>query len=261
MIALLKKIKRKLMPLYYQVHQAYFSIIPAKVQCNICGYRANHLQSDVWHQHAICPRCESGVRQRLLWATIMWTPIQQNIQHKKILHFAPDHAFGDKLKKLAGEYKTADYFAEGYQYPHIDFDLDISRMPSIANQSYDCVIACDVLEHVADDKAALQEIKRVLKPGGCCILTVPQKDHLAVTDEDPNITHPAEREKRFGQSDHLRIYGNDFTNRISAAGFTVQVINEKDFSESQVKTHVLFPPVLSKHPMATNYRKIFIGQA
>lgn len=42
-----------------------------------------------------------------------------------------------------------------------------------ADASFDVVISCDVLEHVRDDACAMQEMVRVLAPGGICVLTVP----------------------------------------------------------------------------------------
>ena len=48
------------------------------------------------------------------------------------------------------------------------------------DDSFDCVIACDVLEHVIDLYSTGKEIQRVLKPGGIFILRVPNKDDLEV---------------------------------------------------------------------------------
>jgi hypothetical protein len=89
---------------------------------------------------------------------------------------------------------------------------------------------------------------------------VPQKDNLLTTYEDPTIVSPEDRTKHFGQWDHLRIFGDDFSNIIESKGFTVVAVNESMFSEGIVRRHVLFPPMLSKHPLATNYRKVFFCQ-
>ncbi|MFM8431480.1 MAG: methyltransferase domain-containing protein [Bacteroidota bacterium] len=178
---------------------------------------------------------------------------------KSVLHFAPEPVLRDKIKKLAGNYVTADYFALGYHYPDIDLNLDIAAMPSIKSESIDCLIACDVLEHVADDQKALLEINRVLSKGGVCLITVPQRDGFDKTETDLSPMTPEQREKRFGQFDHYRIYGSDFVEQMSQAGFHVQVVDEKHFSNEVVERHVLFPPELSKHPLATNFRKVFVG--
>jgi SAM-dependent methyltransferase len=138
--------------------------------------------------------------------------------------------------------------------------LDISNMKAVADKSFDLIIACDVLEHVPDDSAALREIHRVLTPNAWAILTVPQKDDLERTYEDPEIVTPIGRKEAFGQEDHLRIYGADFSDRIRLHGFLVTSVDERDFDAEVVKKHVLFPPVPSRHPLATNYRKVFFAQ-
>lgn len=81
-------------------------------------------------------------------------------------------------KLLLGQHQNTRlqiFFAEGYDYSKIDFRLDISDMPDIKNESYDCIIACDVLEHVPNDTGAIKEAYRILRKGGYCIFTVPQK--------------------------------------------------------------------------------------
>jgi ubiquinone/menaquinone biosynthesis C-methylase UbiE len=54
---------------------------------------------------------------------------------------------------------------------------DAMQLP-LRDQSADCVTMLDVLEHLRDDKCALSEVARVLKPGGALILTVPAYQHL-----------------------------------------------------------------------------------
>ncbi|RZK10488.1 MAG: class I SAM-dependent methyltransferase [Flavobacterium sp.] len=167
-------------------------------------------------------------------------------------------ALKERLKEVVNKYRAADYFTEGYSYDNEVMHLDISNMSNINDDSYDLLIAIDVLEHVYDDKKALEEINRVLRPGGITVLSVPQKDNTYKTFEDHTITDPIEREKHFGQFDHVRMYGEDFKERIEAAGFKVEIINEKSFP-NYAKRYVLSPPEKSNHPLATNYRKIYVG--
>ena len=233
-----------------------------RVECNVCGYRANRLRSIVWHKYSICPRCYAHFRQRLLIAALTHTKefsFEKLISGKKTLHFAPEEFLDKLIQKKSGTYHAADFLAEGYSYRKIDFQLDISNMPSIQDSAYDCVIAFDVLEHVPDHLRGIREVFRILKKGGTGIFSIPQKDNLVTTYEDLSITNPTDREKHFGQYDHLRIYGSDFKEMLEAAGFKVSIIDEKNFSDELVKKHVLFPPVLSEHPLATNYRKIYFA--
>src|SRR5207247_7039213 len=209
------------------------------------------------HQGSTCPKCQSGVRQRLLLASFRYLPEFSSrifLADKDILHFAPESEVSRYLSRLTRKYFTADL-----ERSDVNINLDMTRMTSVVSESLDIVIACDVLEHVHDDKAAMPELYRVLRTGGTAILTVPQKDHAATTYEDQSITSPQEREKAFGQSDHLRIYGDNFPLILESVGFRVTVINELNFPDALVRRHVLAPPVLSTHPLATNYRKIFFA--
>jgi SAM-dependent methyltransferase len=203
------------------------------------------------------------VRQRLLVASFQLLDdfhFDKIIRDKKVLHFAPEASVGTLIKGIAKDYKTADFFAEGYSYDDIDYNLDISNMEAIEDESFNCVIACDVLEHVPHHIKGMKEVHRILTKGGYCIFTVPQKDNLKETFEDPTITDKKQREEVFGQFDHLRIYGDDFKSLLQDCGFTVTAVTEQFFDPKTVKKFVLFPPVLSKHPLATNYRKVFFGK-
>lgn len=263
MIQTLKSIKRAVKGTYLQATQVYYNVAGNTVECNICQYKSNYLASDTWHQHVICPYCKSTVRHRLLMAAFSLLNefgFDKLIENKSVLHFAPEKHLEKIMRGRAGSYKTADFLAEGYSYSHIDYNIDISDMNAIADESFDCVIACDVLEHVPDHIGAIREVYRVLKPGGYCVFTVPQKDYLKHTIEDLSITSPQERERVFGQRDHLRIYGDDFVDMLTTCGFAVTGVDEHFFDKETAERYVLFPPILSKRPLATNYRKVFFGK-
>jgi len=112
-------------------------------------------------------------------------------------------------------YTTADL-----ESPLADVKLDVQQMPFGKNE-FDMVICNHVLEHVPDDRKAIREIFRVLKPGGCAILQVPTDYGREVTFEDPSVTDPMERLKLFRQKDHFRLYGKDYLNRLMEAGFVI----------------------------------------
>jgi SAM-dependent methyltransferase len=231
---------------------------PKRIQCNICGWEGRHFLSDSWHKHINCPKCHSGIRQRLFIATlrnIENLSFDRIISNKTILHFAPENIVSSNIRNKTAHYTTADFLRQD-----CDFKLDMSHMPEIKNESFDVVIAFDVLEHVPDYQKALEEVHRILSSNGFAIFTVPQKDNLGVIYEDPTIVTPEDRTKHFGQWDHLRIFGDDFPITVEGKGFRVITVNESMFSKDINKKHVLFPPQLSKHPLATNFRKVFFCQ-
>jgi len=176
-------------------------------------------------------------------------------QGKRILHFAPEARISKLFATRAAKYVTADLRGD-----RADIQLDMCNMSGVPDQSFDLVVACDVLEHVPNDSAALHEIYRVLTPDGWVILTVPQRDNLPTKYEDHTVTTPEGRRLAFGQEDHLRIYGDDFGGFVQSHGFTVTTVDERSFDAKTVRKYVLFPPVLSSHPLATNHRKVYFAQ-
>jgi len=172
-----------------------------------------------------------------------------------VLHFAPEDLISLKLQRIAAYYATADLLRSNH-----DLRLDMSDMRQVENASYDAVIALDVLEHVPDYRRALREVHRVLCPTGWGIFTVPQKDGLTATYEDSSVATSKDREEHFGQWDHLRIFGDDFPIILQAAGFTVTSVDASWFSRGLVERHVLSPPLISTHSLATNHRRVFFCQ-
>ena len=231
---------------------------PRKVVCNICGWGGRSFDGDNWHPYTICWKCRSQVRHRLFveaLRNIEGLQYADLVDGRRVLHFSPEEQTTALLKTRAASYRTADFCRDD-----VDLKLDITDMPSIADGSVDLLIAADVLEHVPDHMQGMREILRVLSPGGWTILTVPQKDDLEKTYGDPGITDPRERERLFGQSDHVRIFGNDLRQLLESVGFRVRVIGADSFPPKLVSRHVLFPPVLSTHPLATNHRRVYFAQ-
>ena len=117
------------------------------------------------------------------------------------------------------DYTTADLFS-----PLADLRFDVQNIP-IEDNTYDTIFCNHVLEHVDSDHQAMVELHRILKPGGLAIMQVPLDPDYEKTDEDITIKDPAERERRFRQYDHVRLYGQDYPNRLKAAGFKVTVFD------------------------------------
>ncbi len=139
----------------------------------------------------------------------------------RILHVAPENCLRDTLKGLPDvDYVAGDKHEPGYSYPEGTIDVDITRIQFPADR-FDLILCSHVLEHVPDDGAAMRELHRVLASGGTAIVMVPIALDHAATEEDLSITDPKERLRRYGQFDHVRLYGRDYAQRLQAAGFTV----------------------------------------
>ena len=87
----------------------------------------------------------------------------------------------------------------------------------------------------------MKEFYAVLKRGGWGIVQVPMKADLLETYEDPSITTAAEREKQFGQYDHVRWYGReDYFARLEQAGFTTEALRVSElFTADEIERYVL----------------------
>ena len=136
-----------------------------------------------------------------------------------VLHVGPSTAF----RRWFLTRRKVRYVAVDLDSPLADVHCDVADLP-FADASHDFVICDHVLEHVLDDRAALRELLRVLRPGGTAIIQVPPSD-LAETFEDFSVTGPKERERVFGQYDHVRICGADYGGRVEDAGFEVSVVD------------------------------------
>ena len=135
----------------------------------------------------------------------------------KVLHVAPELCFIDRFEQQP----NLDYITADIESPLAKVKMDIHAIP-FPEASFDVVFCNHVMEHVENDAQAMQEIHRVLKPGGWGIIQIPLFHPLPEkTYENARITSAADREKAFGQSDHVRLYGKDYGKRLQAAGFTV----------------------------------------
>ncbi|MBK8341300.1 MAG: methyltransferase domain-containing protein [Flavobacteriales bacterium] len=170
--------------------------------------------------HALCPFCGSLERTRMMGLALKERELPKPGQ--RILHVAPDRSLRQMLRNAPGvTYIAGDKHAPGYSYPKDTIDLDVTAL-RFPDDHFDLIICSHVLEHVPDDRTAMRELRRVLRPGGTAILLVPMSDR-PTTDEDPSVTDPQERFRRFGQTDHVRLYGSDYFDRLREAGFIVTV--------------------------------------
>jgi SAM-dependent methyltransferase len=176
-----------------------------------------------YHENDYCPVCKSSYRTRIVKLYLDYIGILgKNI---RVLHIAPEAQLAFILSKMPNiEYIAGDAAPELYSYYIYSIRVDLTSL-KFDNNLFDLVICNHVLEHIPDDRQAMKELYRVLKPGGLAILQVPISYSIDHTIEDHTITSEEERLKNFGQKDHVRIYGPDYFKRLENTGFKTEIFN------------------------------------
>ena len=208
--------------------------------------------------NVLSPSTLSLERHRLLWLylqnetdffqfeLVSDSPVTKNKRIKlrdtetssalKVLHFAPEQEFYKRFKKQINiDYTTTDLLS-----PLADVKADICNLP-FEDNTYDIIFCNHVLEHIPDDTKAIQELYRVLKPGGMGIFQIPQDLSRTTTFSDDMIIDQKERAKIFGQYDHVRVYGRDYFDKLRSIGFKVI---EEDY------TNKIAPELVEKYCLA-----------
>lgn len=157
-----------------------------------------------------------------------------------LLHVAPEASVQRALRRN----KRLDYVDIDLRHAIPERRMDLTDL-GFGDNEFDAIICSHVLEHIVDDTQAMHELRRVLKPTGLALILVPQNINRESTFEDPAVTSPEDRLRVFGQSDHVRIYGLDFMDRLRAAGFTVELEHYGELlPESVVRRHALRPNLI-----------------
>jgi SAM-dependent methyltransferase len=200
----------------------------SRFECPICGTRVRKfvpasLPFQVLYDldviggghYSYCPFCNGVDRERLLYLYLSRKTDFFDAHHR-ILHIAPEKGIDQRQRQSGNKnYLTADLYE-----PNVMVKMDITNI-QYPDASFDIVICNHVLEHIPDDRKAMRELFRVLRPGGWGILQVPLSMKLTSTYEDPSITTDAGREQAFGQADHVRIYAMDYLDRLRETGFEI----------------------------------------
>lgn len=174
---------------------------------------------EIQRPNVLSPGTLSLERHRLMWLYLK-EHTDFFTSPAKVLHMAPEQCFLERFKKLNNlDYTTADLYS-----PIVDIKADILDLP-FEDNTFDIVFCNHVLEHIEDDSKAMKELYRVMKSGGMGIFQVPQDLSLETTYEDASINSPEARKQHFGQYDHVRVYGQDYFDRLEAAGFKVEKVH------------------------------------
>jgi len=172
-------------------------------------------------ENALSPSTLSLERHRLMWLFLKDnTNFFTAAKKLKVLHIAPEQCFLDIFRKQ----QNLNYITSDLESPIADVKADICDLPFKENE-FDVVFCNHVLEHISNDTKAIQELYRVLKPGGFGIFQIPQDLSKAITFEDNTITDRKERAKLFGQYDHVRVYGRDYFDKLRSIGFKVDEVD------------------------------------
>ena len=181
-------------------------------------------------ENALSPGTLSLERHRQMWLYLQ-NETDFFTKNHKVLHIAPEQEFLRRFKKMNNlEHISADLFS-----PIVDVKADILDLP-FEDEEFDVIFCNHVLEHIVDDNKAMCELYRVMKKGGWGIFQVPMKNSLPKSYEDFTITDPKERQKHFGQYDHVRWYGMDYFDRLKSVGFETEInFYSQKFSEAEIK--------------------------
>jgi SAM-dependent methyltransferase len=185
-------------------------------ECPICGYEgpfARLASFGGFRKHAVCPKCGSYERHRLQYLAIKDCFGSLGSREIRMLHFAPEDFLRQIFSRQFARYETADLFMEG-----VDHKVDIRELP-FEDGSYDIVFASHVLEHISDDRRAIKEIRRILRPGGRAFLAVP-----IVCDKTIEYSEPSPYE-----AGHVRAPGPDYFDKYKEYFETVKVYSSESF--------------------------------
>jgi SAM-dependent methyltransferase len=197
-----------------------------RFECPCCGGQfreflpgIDSLKADHRSDGILCPECNSLTRQRLIF---LYLRDELRIFERpcRILHVAPERC----LTQIFAASPNIDYVSADLESPLAAVKTDLTNS-IFRDDVFDVVICSHVLEHIPDDRGAVQEMVRILKPGGVALLLVPLDAAREITYEDPGVQSRADRLRAFGQEDHVRVYGRDFVARLRQPGATLEAVS------------------------------------
>ncbi len=248
---LVKKLYNKTIRRPYSRITSYANKLGKKKKCYICGNTFDHFLKyhggndkipefrkrlelvDSDRDQFGCPYCNSFDRERHLFMYFDKANIWERFRNARILHFAPEKNLSRKIKKLSPkEYVLADFSPKNDGIKKVD----ATSIP-YKNDSFDVVICNHVLEHIPEYYKAMQEIQRVLLPGGMAILQTPFSKIIKRNFEDENLNTDELRWFFYGEIDHFRIFSQyQFFEDLNRAGFKMRIVEHtKTFEEYKSK--------------------------
>jgi SAM-dependent methyltransferase len=208
--------------------------------CPVCLHAGLRGPGPGGRPEAACSRCGSLERHRALAGIL--PGLGAVVKNGSVADIAPTPLLAGTLARLAetaGVGYLAIDFDPGADSRSVNIQASMTDLPLPA-ASVGLMICFHVLEHIPDDAAAMREMARVLAPGGLALVQVPRREGVP-TDEDPDAP-VEERLTRFGQADHVRYYGEDFEDRLRAAGLTVELVRTGDLYDGSQADLLGFGP-------------------
>lgn len=120
-------------------------------------------------------RSDNPIHQRLLKAYYLATDkVKGNLLEIGCGEGRGVHLFGDKIDSYTGIDKIQEVIDDlASKYPKAIFEQASIPPLNFQDKIFDSVISFQVIEHIKDDAKYLEEIARVLKPGGTALITTP----------------------------------------------------------------------------------------
>lgn len=209
----------------------------ARHRCPCCGWRMRAFTkgggSFRTRPAGYCPRCNAKARHRRVWLYLQERTDLMTERHR-VLEVAPHVSLSRALSRRPN-------------LRYVGVDLEAGRRPTVAGdltslplrpKAFDVAICVHVLEHVDDDRSAMRELYRVLRPGGWALVNVPY-DAENQTYEDPSLTTASSRRNAFGEATHVRLYGTDLVDRLRSTGFEVLADHGGGIRDEVVERHGL----------------------
>lgn len=208
-----------------QLHRRMFAFAQSgkRVYCLLCSWSGRR-----YMENGFCPQCGSRPAHRLVPYSIYHFGLHYDRQ--ALLHAGPNlNEVGFILNRFV-------------PYPYYRFDIqprrfinlpgDLCDIP-LEENSVDHVLIWHVLEHIPDDRGAISEMYRVLKPGGKLLFSVPiTPAGRTATYEDLSLT-PDRYLEAYGHHDHVRACGLDYWERCAEVGFTVDALMVGEVEERE----------------------------
>ncbi len=189
---------------------------------------------DHYTDNAICPRCGSDIRHRFSF-NFLKDNTKIFISRIKLLHFAPETYLSAYLRKQSNiEYVCCDI--DPAQFPG-SIKVNITNI-QFFDASFDAIICIHVLEHIQNDIKAIGELYRILRPGGWALIAIPV--YGDTTFELYDLDYDG-RETMYGTGEHMRMNGLDFTDKLTAAGFSVSVVSFDDVLGNYMDRNIVTP--------------------